>query len=537
MYDGRAASAALPFPQAFSAPCSRALGFTMKRGIRLASILLVFICLSLALLTAWQVWFSRERALHELNVANLNLAQALDNYTEGVIRQSELVLIDLVERTQHHSPAEHEQERLQELLQQQSEVLGLANAIVIYDEQGNRLLASTLPPEHNFNAADRAFFIHHRNDPSTGTFIGPTIKSRITGDWVFTVSRRLNDGEGHFAGVVAVTLGVEHFLSFFGSLDLGEHGSMSLSTGDAKLLFRQPFREQDVGLDWSDSPILQQLREHREGTSVQTSRIDGIERVYAFRRNDRLPLITIVAIGREDALAAWRHNAELFTALIMLLLVAVSVIGQRLIVDIRRRSHAESQLLSAREELLDANSRLEVLASQDGLTGLANRRSFDQTLEVEIRRAQRRGSSLSLLLFDIDLFKRYKDRYGHVAGDDCLRTVATLLKQCMRRPGDLAARYGGEELAVILPNTTGEGAEAVAQSFMQALQQRHLRHEASPFERVTVSAGVASLTLGQQDSSILALTLIEAADQALYRAKSNGRNRLESAEVDGICQR
>nr|WP_064495232.1 sensor domain-containing diguanylate cyclase [Pseudomonas chengduensis] len=509
----------------------------MKRGIRLASILLVFICLSLALLTAWQVWFSRERALQELNVANLNLAQALDNYTEGVIRQSELVLIDLAERMQHNGPAVHEQERLQALLQQQSEVLGLANAIVIYDEQGNRLLASTLPPGHNLNAADRAFFIHHRNDPSTGTFIGPTIKSRITGDWVFTVSRRLNDGEGRFAGVVAVTLGVEHFLSFFGSLDLGKHGSMSLSTGDAKLLFRQPFREQDVGLDWSDSPILQQLREQREGTTVQTSRIDGVERVYAFRRNDRLPLITIVALGREDALAAWRRNAELFTALIMLLLAAVSIIGQYLIVDIRRRSRAEAQLLNAREELLDANARLEVLASQDGLTDLANRRSFDQTLEMEIRRAQRRGSSLSLLLFDIDMFKRYNDHYGHVAGDDCLRAVAEVLKQCVRRPGDLAARYGGEELAVILPNTTLEGAEAVAQSFMQSLEQRDLEHQASPFARVTVSAGVANLTADQRDSTRQALALIEAADQALYRAKNNGRNRLESAGVHAEQQR
>ncbi|QNH08174.1 GGDEF domain-containing protein [Pseudomonas sp. B11D7D] len=507
----------------------------MKRGIRLTSILLVFICLSLALLTAWQVWFSRERALHELNVANLNLVQALDNYAEGVIRQSELVLIELSDRLQNDL-ATQQPERLEALLQKQSEVLGLANAIVIYDQLGNRQLSSPLPPEQGLNAADRAFFIHHRDDPSTDTFIGPTIKSRITGDWVFTVSRRLNDGQGRFAGVVAVTLGVERFLSFFGSLDLGEHGSMSLSTGDAKLLFRQPFREQDVGMDWSESPILQRLHDHREGTIVQTSRIDGVERVYAFRRNDRLPLITIVALGREDALEPWRHNAQLFASLILLLLVAVGIIGQRLIVDIRRRTRAERQLLSAKEELLDANARLEVLASQDGLTGLANRRSFDQTLEVEIRRAQRRGSSLSLLLLDIDLFKRYNDRYGHVAGDDCLRAVAALLKQCVRRPGDLAARYGGEELAVILPNTTGEGAAAVAQAFMQALEQRHLRHEASPFARVTVSAGVANLTPDQRDSSVLALALIEAADQALYRAKSNGRNCMKSTEVESQHQ-
>jgi hypothetical protein len=116
----------------------------MKRGIRLTSILLVFICLSLALLTAWQVWFSRERALHELNVANLNLVQALDNYTEGVIRQSELVLIELGDRLQN-GLAMQQPERLRALLQKQRAVLGLANAIIIYDPQGNRLLSSPRP--------------------------------------------------------------------------------------------------------------------------------------------------------------------------------------------------------------------------------------------------------------------------------------------------------------------------------------------------------------------------------------------------------
>jgi diguanylate cyclase (GGDEF)-like protein len=509
----------------------------MKRGIRLTSILLVFICLSLALLTAWQIWFSRERALHELNVANLNLVQALDNYSEGVIRQSELVLLDLAERLEQEGKDHVHLERLQTVVQEQSRVLRLASTIIIYGADGNRLLVSRGDINSRPNAEDREFFIHHRDTRSTDTFIGPTIKSRLTGEWVFTVSRRLNDASGQFSGVVAITLSVEHFLHLFGSLNLGTQGTMSLSTSDGRILFRHPFREQDIGLNWSDSPIMEMLREHNPVTALQTSRIDGTERVYAFRRNDRLPLITAVALGRDEALAAWRRDAELFATLILLLLLAVSIIGQRLIVDIRRRSRAERQLLSAREELLDANARLEILASQDALTGLANRRSFDQALEVEIRRAQRRGSSLSLMLLDIDLFKRYNDHYGHLAGDECLRTVADVLKQCVRRPGDLAARYGGEELVVILPNTTREGAEAVARAFMDALEQRNLPHQDSPFARVTASVGVASLTPDAQDSTHLALKLIEAADQALYRAKAEGRNRLEIAQLQMAPER
>lgn len=509
----------------------------MRRGIRLTSLLLVVICLSLAALTTWQVWFSRERTLHELNVSNLNLAQALDNYSEGVIRQSELVLLELVERLQQDGRSPAQLARLENVLHEQIKVLGPSRTIIIYDAQGNRLLSSsgTLNPSTP-NGADRAFFIHHRGDPSDALFIGPTIKSRLSGEWVFTVSRRLQNAEGQFDGVVAVTLGVEQFLRLFGRLDVGTQGSVSLSTSDNKLLFRYPFREQDVGLNWSDSPILQQLRISGEGVIESSSRIDGVKRLYAARRNERLPLITVVARGRDEALASWRRDAELFATLILILVVGVAIIGSRLLIDIRRRSRAERQLRSAREELLDANSRLEVLASQDALTGLANRRSFDQTLEVEIRRAQRRSSPLSLLLMDIDLFKRYNDRYGHVAGDACLRAVAEQLKQCVRRPGDLAARYGGEEMAVILPNTDPQGAQAVAETFMHNLAQANLSHQASPFERVTASIGLASLVPGQAHGSTTE-SLIGAADKALYDAKAKGRNRIENASAPDAEER
>lgn len=505
----------------------------MKHGTRLASILLLFICLSLALLTTWQIWFSRERALNDLNVANLNLAHALDKYSEGVIRQSELVLVDLAERLEQEGKDRAHLKRLQKLVQQQSQVLKLASTIIIYNAQGDRLLVSRGDINARPNAADRLFFIHHRDNPSPETFIGPTIRSRLNGDWIFTVSRRLNDVDGSFSGVVAITLSVEQFLQLFGSLDLGRQGRMSLSTSDGILLFRQPFREQDVGLDWSSSPIFQMLRERDHALTTQISRLDGVERLYAFRRNSNMPLITMVALGRDEALTAWRRDARLFATVVVILLLAVGIIGQRLLVDVRRRSRVERQLLNAREELLGANAQLEILASQDALTGLANRRSFDQALEVEIRRAQRRGSHLALMLLDIDLFKRYNDHYGHLAGDECLRNVANVLKQCMRRPGDLAARYGGEELVVILPNTTAEGAEAVALGFMESLAQCNLPHQGSPFHRITVSVGVASLIPGTQDSASLAVSLIEAADQALYRAKANGRNRLEINELPG----
>jgi hypothetical protein len=207
----------------------------MKRGTHLTFILLVFICLSLALLTAWQIWFSRERALHQVNVANLNLARALDNYSEGVIRQSELVLVELAERLEQEGKGRAHLDRLQQVVQEQSRVFKLASTIIIYNAKGDRLLVSRGDINARPNAADRAFFIHHRDNPSPETFIGPTIKSRLAHEWIFTVSRRLNDTDGNFSGVVAITLSVEHFRHLFGSLDLGQQGTMNLSTSDGTL--------------------------------------------------------------------------------------------------------------------------------------------------------------------------------------------------------------------------------------------------------------------------------------------------------------
>ncbi len=167
---------------------------------------------------------------------------------------------------------------------------------------------------------------------------------------------------------------------------------------------------------------------------------------------------------------------------------------------------------------------LEIMAAVDGLTEIANRRSFDLAIEKEIRRAERNRTILSLILIDIDFFKKYNDHYGHATGDDCLRKIAGVLKKSVRRPFDLAARYGGEEFAVILPETDGSGALYVAESIQQAVAEAKIPHAASgicPY--VSVSMGVMSTKI---TASILPEHLIRQADTALYRAKQQGRNQI-----------
>ncbi|MZP31279.1 diguanylate cyclase [Heliobacterium undosum] len=197
--------------------------------------------------------------------------------------------------------------------------------------------------------------------------------------------------------------------------------------------------------------------------------------------------------------------------------------------EMDRRKAREEELLRVTAELEEAVRKLQNLSSLDGLTGLANRRRFDEYLASEWKRAIRNGTPMSLILFDIDWFKPYNDTYGHIQGDDCLKAIASLMPEVVRRSSDLVCRYGGEEFAVILPDTSQEGALAVAESIRGAVSEAGIEHRQSPLHRVTVSVGVAT---AYPSPSSEPKTLIGYADEALYEAKHQGRNRtVEIAEI------
>ena len=176
-------------------------------------------------------------------------------------------------------------------------------------------------------------------------------------------------------------------------------------------------------------------------------------------------------------------------------------------------------------ELAAANRELKNLANLDGLTGLANRRRFDEILQKEWRRMQRDRAPLSLILADIDFFKRYNDTYGHQRGDECLKAVAKAIRACSKRSSDIAARYGGEEFAAILPNTPLDGAVQIARQIQERVRGLQIEHSQSLIHPcITISLGVAS-QLPHREATID--DLIGAADAALYRAKASGRDRVE----------
>lgn len=184
--------------------------------------------------------------------------------------------------------------------------------------------------------------------------------------------------------------------------------------------------------------------------------------------------------------------------------------------DITSTKHAEAALRVAAEQLKN-------LADTDGLTGVMNRRGFDEAFMREAARSAREGTPLAVLMIDIDWFKPYNDTYGHPAGDECLRQVSRCLVKCVKRPGDTVARYGGEEFVVLLPGTDAAGARVVAEQFGARLEELGMTHSGSPLGRVTASTGIA---VGRgQVLRIEAKRLLATADSALYDAKAQGRNR------------
>jgi diguanylate cyclase (GGDEF)-like protein/PAS domain S-box-containing protein len=186
-----------------------------------------------------------------------------------------------------------------------------------------------------------------------------------------------------------------------------------------------------------------------------------------------------------------------------------------------------TERMTAELKLRDALQRMERMAATDGLTGFANRRHFDDVAEKEWRRCARDHQPLSVLLLDADRFKLFNDRYGHLAGDDCLRAIASQLEAAAERPGDLAARYGGEEFLLLMPHTDRDGARKVAERVRRFVQNLGIAHEGNPPECVvTISIGAATVSPGVPGSEMGSIeALLSAADAALYQAKSGGRNR------------
>lgn len=261
---------------------------------------------------------------------------------------------------------------------------------------------------------------------------------------------------------------------------------------------------------------------------IQMPGMDGLEtctQLKADLRTQDIPIIFMTALSEQAnkveglSLGAVDYITKPFQEAEVLARVKVHLSLRELTRNLQREIEERKRVEA---ELAQANASLHRLAHIDGLTQVANRYRFDQDMKQLWRRLQREQKPLSLILCDVDYFKRFNDRYGHQVGDDCLRQVANAIQNAVHRPDDLVARYGGEEFAIVLPSTHAQGAERVAIAILSNVLALKIPHEASVVSpQITLSLGIATI-IPHPDQSLDAL--IELTDKALYRAKKEGRN-------------
>ena len=484
--------------------------------------LLVAVCLSMTVIVIWEAWSSRQYHLHDKEVAMSNLAQTLASQAQASIKQADTLLFALVDRVENDGVGAQQLPRLQRLLSAERSELKQLHGLFVFDEAGRWIANSNGADMPDANNSDREYFIFHRDHPDRGPHIGRSIKSRSSGEWIMTVSRRINHPDGRFAGVALATIYLSHFLELYDSINIGINGAINLINDEASIVVRRPFNEAEIGSTVANAPLFTQLlSEGDSGTATVSSFVDGVVRVVGFRRVSGYPLIIFAALDKEEVLADWRKETALRAGIVLSLLLFLGGLGYRLIHVMKQQHHVQRVLLDAQEKLIEVNSSLELLALEDALTGLSNRRQLDVFILAEMGRARRTQTDLAVLMIDVDYFKRFNDRYGHVAGDVCLRRISAIIKGNIKRPGDLAARYGGEEFAVVLPGTDYAGAFLVAENIRHVVLQANIAHCESPEGRVTVSIGVCAYDLALQDQPD---DLVSAADKALYVAKASGRN-------------
>ncbi|MBP0631667.1 sensor domain-containing diguanylate cyclase [Cupriavidus sp. AcVe19-1a] len=388
-------------------------------------------------------------------------------------------------------------------------------SLLATDASGNLVLDSHKWPPRAVNLADRDYFQAHVHNANAGIFLSQPFQPRLTADnKSIGLSRRVSGPDGAFRGIVVGTLRLNYFRKLFDGVSLGAGGTLTLLRTDGTIIMRRPYDDSSVGRNISASPSFAPLLRGTEGSFIGVAAVDGVRRLYSYRRLPDFPLMVVVGLSVHDVLAPWYKRAWWFAGLIAVvdgLIVALAVLLSR---QWRHR--------------LDMEAHLRLMVNTDGLTGLGSRRALDDAADKEWRRARREGQPLSLLMVDVDHFKQFNDRYGHLAGDDALAAVGDSIQRHIRRPGDYAGRYGGEEFAILLPGTPAAGAARVAEAIRHAVQALEIPNAASPLGAVTVSIGVATSSASGGDAQPFAdlRAFLHGGDQALYLAKRDGRNRV-----------
>jgi diguanylate cyclase (GGDEF)-like protein len=493
--------------------------------VALATGFVVLVCLSILVIQLTTIWRAREMRLREAGDAAANVSQAVAQHAYDTLKEVDTLLLGLVERIDELGPSDIDRSRMQALLRSRVAELPQLQAIVVFADDGRALISSGTGIPVNFDNPDNEYLDHHRQRSERLAYIGMGVGEQANGDWIMGVSRRINLPDGRFGGVLLATVRIDYFRKFYEEFSIGEQAVIVLQSAAGRIVLKRPSDgdlpeiERRPSTFFSEALAVVKIKE-----TCASQGQDGKLRIISYRKITEYPLIVKTALSQDEVLSGWRNDGCLQIAALSALILLIGFLGCRMIRQLTSRLVIEEEFKESSDVLKESNQLLTHLALQDGLTGLANRRSFDDALLVELNRAQRAGNSLGLMMIDVDFFKQYNDIYGHVAGDECLKKIAHVVTTGMRRAGDMAARYGGEEMVLLLPGSDIAGAISLAETIRHGIENLGFPHMGSPLCKVTVSIGVAVFPMINME--MMANTLLNAADHALYKAKASGRNNV-----------
>jgi diguanylate cyclase (GGDEF)-like protein len=382
-------------------------------------------------------------------------------------------------------------------------------SVVIGKADGSLAFSSNNLPQEAFSADGLPYFEYFRANPKDGVFIDPTRAGKISKQMRFRLVRPIIK-DNALCGFVTLNLLPEHFTQLFEVFNLGPHSFTAILSTNHHLIARQPSAPPDIyGKPLDDIDLWPQLRKADSGHYITRSPIDGLERHILYTRLPDYPIVIDIGISQDDITDSLSHTRTLLTTQVLLFAIT-SILSSTLILFILRNN----------EKLTQAEKTIRVLANTDSLTALKNRRSFFQTAEQEFARATRYDLPLAVMMIDADHFKAINDSFGHLTGDEVLRQFVKITMGVLRESDDFG-RLGGEEFAILSPQTTLAGAEALAERVRETIAASTIETDRGPL-RLTVSIGVSARSSQTASFNVM----LQEADDALYRAKEAGRNKV-----------
>jgi diguanylate cyclase (GGDEF)-like protein len=534
-----------------------------RRGKPLLSIRARLIVVALLAITPLMV--ERVRGLERARAerAELASAQVVDLARGGAAAQREIIssmraMLQVVARVFAKMPPEMAD--CNKTLAHLTANVPWIRAAAVADTDG-RVKCATESATIGLNVGDRLYF--QKALQSRDFSLSDYLVSRANQLPSLMASYPVVRDDGSVSGVVIASMNLRWIGNLAESAVERAGTSVAVVDGRGTLVAASADQREFIGKNFADHALTHELLTGDEGT-ITTAGFDGVRRILAYVRvpwtDSRL------AVGLDESMVHKSIDREIGIAYVQLALFGAMVLlaawvgGERLILrpirslartasrfgrgDLQARAAddpwlAEFEPLAAafddmahklatrEQELQIANQHLDELASLDGLTGLANRRGFDRELDRAWRRADERGRPLALMMIDIDHFKLFNDRYGHVRGDACLRAVGETLSLVALEEATIVARYGGEEFALLLPGLDLDRVIALADEARGAVERMLIAHADAPCGLVTISIGVEALV---PDKTLCADNLVEAADRALYTAKRRGRNMVVAHE-------